>query len=1238
MPDRLMCPKFRVSALGFLCVLGAFSASASVRDASAKENVDFARDVRPILSQYCFKCHGPDETTRHGGLRLDQREAAIAAGDSGAISITPQKPDESELIRRILSEDPDEVMPPPHTKQVLTDSQKQILRDWISEGAPYAAHWAFKAPALSPLPQISGAEWASNAIDVFVLERLQALGLTPSAEAKPEELIRRVYLDLIGLPPSAAEVQAYVADSSPHKYEALVERLLSSPAYGERWARRWLDLARYADTNGYEKDRVRTIWPYRDWVINALNEDLSFDQFTVKQLAGDLLPNATLADRVATGFHRNTMLNEEGGIDPLEFRFHAMVDRVGTTGTVWLGMSIACAQCHTHKYDPVSHKEYYQLMAYLNNTEEPELELVDEALQKERNAAQSQIQQWLATASQRYPIDLPEVQWQAAEIAAGVTDSGASLEKLRDGTWVARGDVADKDVYRLKVKLPNTAGWVTGVRLEVYADGSLPNSGPGRAPNGNMVLTELKARMPHALQANEITPLEWSAAQASFAQKGFAVEDAVDGNSRSGWALDPFPAATNWHATWHSATPMYQAGGDAPSTLEIDLEQLYGGAHLIGRFKLLIGYVPASAAPSNTAQGNTAPSDIAAATRELTARSLDRAFVNWQQSHASMDVRWKPVAPTATETNMARIREEGDRVLFAEGDQSKRDWYTLQFAPQEKPVYGVMIEALPDPRLPKQGPGRVYYEGPIGDFFLSEVTIEAQAKKFPWASAEQSNGSGNASAAIDADPLSGWSINGGQGKRHFATFRLKEPIPAGEAFKFTMLFERYYAGPLGKFRIWLTDSNSEKLMSMLPPEFSPTDEAHDQMLAEKLKQEFGQKETYFAKTSPWMNLWQMELDRLQQSLRTTTTSLVMQERPSDLPRATFIHHRGEFLSPKEQVGNGVPSFLPPVSPDSPGNRLDFAQWLVRTDHPLTARVIVNRNWSLLLGRGLVSTEEDFGYQGSLPTHPQLLDWLARQWMDGNADTDPNRWSMKWLHRLIVTSSTYKQTSAVDDVRLEKDPDNRWLSRGPRKRLEAEQLRDALLVVSGLLDRKMRGPSVFPPQPASVTTEGTYGQLAWNVSQGGERYRRGLYTFAKRTAPYAMFQTFDGPSGEACLAKRTPTNTPLQALTLLNDPVVVETSQVLGRWAIEQQKLVKGEQGHAATHVIAELFVRVLARQPDPAETEAILVYWNTESQRLSQNAEATKKLCGNDVNDSQQAAWVLVARALLNTDEFLTRN
>jgi|688.fasta_scaffold07524_5 hypothetical protein len=1224
MPDRL---KFTLSWAAVFQVYFC-SGLVSVAVESPMAAADFARDVRPILSQYCFKCHGPDDATRQGGIRFDQRESAVGEGESGAIGIVAQKPEESELIRRIFSQDADEVMPPPHTKQELSESQKQILQQWIREGAPYAEHWAFQSPQLPAVPQPAGSDWAGNPIDLFVLERLQVLGLTPSEEAKPEELIRRLYLDLVGLPPTEAEVQAYVQDSSPQKYEALVERLLSSPAYGERWARRWLDLARYADTNGYEKDRVRTIWPYRDWVIDAINEDLSFDQFTLKQLAGDLLPGATLADRIATGFHRNTMLNEEGGIDPLEFRFHAMVDRVGTTGTVWLGMSIACAQCHNHKYDPVSHKEYYQLMAYLNNAEEPELEIVDEALKNQRVQARQNIQRWLAEASQRYPIDLPEVQWLPAEIVGSVAEKGSTFEALRDGSWIVRGDAADQDIYRLKVKLPKNAGWVTGLRLEVYADAALPKSGPGRAPNGNMVLTELKARMPAGVASSQYVEMQWSGVEASFSQQNFSVEETVDGNDRTGWGLDPFPPGPNWHASWHSAAPLYQAGGDAAATMEVDLEQLYGGQHLIGRFKLLIGYVAA----------NPVPTDIAAATRELTERSLDRAFANWQESAKPSQVRWKPVAPHSAQANMARLRQEEDLVFFAEGDQSKRDWYTLEFAPQSQPVYGVMIEALPDPRLPKQGPGRVYYEGPIGDFYLSEVTLESGDKKLSWAGAEQSNSGGNAAAAIDTDPLTGWSIQGGQGKRHFAAFRLKEPVAAGEALKFTLLFERYYAAPLGKFRIWFTDGNNEKLLSLLPPEFSVSDESADQELAEKLKQQFGHKEAYFALTSPRMNLWQKELSRLQQALAPTTTSLVLQERPSDLRRPTFIHHRGEFLSPKEQVVSAGPAFLPPVTRASSSNRLDFAKWLVRADHPLTARVIINRNWSMFMGRGLVYTEEDFGYQGSLPTHPELLDWLARQWMDGTGDQDPNRWSMKGLHRLIVNSSTYKQTSKVDSQRLEKDPDNRWLSRGPRKRLEGEQLRDALLLVSGLLDRKMRGPSVFPPQPLSVTTEGTYGQLAWNVSQGGDRYRRGLYTFAKRTAPYAMFQTFDGPSGEACLAKRTPTNTPLQALTLLNDPVVVETSQILGRWAKQQQALVNSAQGTPAAAVIDSLFVKILARRPDAAEAEAVLLYWNTETQRLNQDREATQKLCGQDEADPEQAAWVLVARALLNTDEFLTRN
>jgi hypothetical protein len=1189
---------------------------------------DFSRDVRPILSKYCFQCHGPDDAKRQSGLRLDDRGDALAPADSGEKAIVPSDAQASELVKRILSADADLVMPPPETKMELSDEQKRTLQEWIAEGAPYAEHWAFKTPVRPMLPSPKGGEWASNPIDLFVLDKLQQLGLEPTAQASPETLLRRVYVDLIGLPPTEAEVEAFLKNPSTQHYEQIVERLLSTPAYGERWSRRWLDLARYADTNGYEKDRVRNVWPYRDWVIDALNSDMPFDQFTLKQLAGDLLPGATLSDRVATGFHRNTMLNEEGGIDPLEFRFHAMVDRIGTTATVWMGMTVACAQCHNHKYDPISQREYYQMMAYLNNADEPELELVDERLEQQRREVQTQIAGWQATAATRYPVDLPEVQWLPADISASASDGGATFQKLRDGTWLVGGQAADKDVYRLKIKLPQKEGWVTGLRLETYADGSLPKTGPGRAPNGNLVLSDIKARLPDPISAGTSIELQWSGATTNHTQTGFSAENAVDGNPKTGWALDPIPPLANWQASWYAANPIYQAGGEQPGALEVDLEQLYGGQHLIGRFRLLIGYAAAE----------TKPADIAAATRELTARSLDKAFAAWQQASAANPTRWHAVVPVSTEANMAKLRQVEDMALLAEGDQSKRDWYRLSFAAQDKPVHALLIEAIPDEQLPKKGPGRIFYEGPAGDFFLSEVTALGGGQAYTFAAAEESfSGGGKASASIDGDPLSGWSINGGQGKRHFAAFRFQQPIPAGQAIDLTLLFERYYSAPLGKFRIWFSDGANEKLLTQLPPEFSPAETASDQALAEKLKQQYGQRELYFARTSPLMSVWRNQLEQLQQKMSATTTALVMRERPSDVPRATFVHHRGEFLSPKEEVKAGGPAFLPAVVKEGTGNRLDFAKWLVRSDHPLVARVVINRNWSLLMGRGLVVTEEDFGYQGSMPTHPELLDWMARQWIDGNSETDPNRWSSKWLHRWIVTSSTYKQGSEVDALRLEKDPDNRWFSRGPRKRMEAEQLRDTLLSVSGLLDRKMHGPSVFPPQPASVTTEGAYGQLAWNVSPGGDRYRRGLYTFAKRTAPYAMFQTFDGPSGEACLAKRTPTNTPLQALTLLNDSVVLETSQSLGRWAAAQAVAAGSDQTAALSDTVKGLFVRILSRQPDENELQAVLEFWQAEQQRLGTDVGAIQKICGGPA-DAAQAGWVLVARALLNTDEFLTRN
>ncbi len=956
---------------------------------------DFARDVRPILAQYCFKCHGPDDQARKAKLRLDDRAAALERG-----AFVPGKPAESELVARIFAAD-ETTMPPPATKLMLTPAQKDILKRWIEVGAVYDPHWAFDRPKRPAVPGMGPSHSVRNPIDSFILARLRKEGLTPSPPAERHTLIRRVYLDLIGLPPTPAEVDAFLKDDSPDAYEKLVDRLLASPHYGERWARRWLDLARYADTNGYEKDRPRSIWPYRDWVIQALNDDLPFDQFTVKQLAGDMLPNATAGDRIATGFHRNTMLNEEGGIDPLEFRFHAMTDRVATTGTVWLGLTLGCAQCHTHKYDPIPHREYYRLFAFLNNADEPEL-----------------------------AIPRPDVVAKRKEIEAKV----AALVK------------------------------------------------------------ELPRKFPKD--------------------------------------VDP-----------------------------------------------------------------------------------EKAFAEWLKQQEAKVTPWRVVRPVEVSSNLPLLTVQPDDSVLASGDFTKSDEYRMTFRGDFAGVTAVRIEALPDERLPRNGPGIGYYEGPIGDFTLSEITATAGGRpaKFSKGTHTFASGRFTAQAAIDGNPQTGWSVNGAQGKRQVAVFVFDKPLGTAKDLKLKMVFERHYAAGLGRFRVSVTTAK-DATAAATPAEVEVALLAG--MDAPALRE-------YFHLTTPHLAKAREAIDALRKQLPADTTTLVMRERPPENPRPTFVHHRGEFLQPTDKVEPGTPSFLPPMPAGLPKNRLGFARWLVSSENPLTARVAVNRQWAAFFGRGLVRTTEDFGLQGELPTHPELLDWLAIEFMDQG-------WSKKKLHKLIVMSGTYRQSSRVTPELNAKDPENKLYARGPRVRLEAELIRDSALKVAGLLSPKMGGPSVFPPQPAGVT-EGVYGGGAWTASQGEDRYRRSVYTFAKRTAPFALYTTFDAPSGEACVARRDVSNTALHALFLLNDVVFVEAAQAIGKDLAAQPGTV--EQRAKA------LFRRFVLRAPTEDETKALAAFVRTQRKRFESRELDAGKVAGGGTGDvNERAAWTALARVLLNLDEFVTKN
>lgn len=936
--------------------------------ASAADAPNFSRDVRPILSQHCFTCHGPDEGERQAELRLDVSNDA----------------DLNELLDRITSTDPDVIMPPPAAKKELTPDKIETLQNWIASGAKYERHWAFDPPQKAVIPS------GNHPIDFFVDRKLAQTGLSRSPQADPATLIRRVYLDLIGLPPTVQQAEEYLNDPSLEAYAAIVDQLLASPHYGERWARRWLDLARYADTNGYEKDRDRSIWPYRDWVIRAINAGMPFNEFTIAQLAGDMLPNATVDQLIATGFHRNTMLNEEGGIDPLEFRYHAMTDRVATTGTTWLGLTTGCAQCHTHKYDPITHHDYFGMMAYLNNADEPDC----------------------------------------------YVESEASVSN-----WQSRLDDAET------------------------------------------IISELPSHWPKK--------------------------------------------------------------DDTPD-------------------------------PEN---------------------AFAEAFTKWWDAEKTHLRDWQTITPTAMTTNLPYLTQEADGVIFAAGDTSKHDTYTLNFPGQATHVTSIRLEALPDKRLPNHGPGMTYYEGPIGDFYLTELQIQLAESETPlnFRSASQTyamNAFGKnrvaADLATDSDFQTGWSVNKRPGHRHVAVFDLSEPIPPGTAFTLRMHFGRHYGSSLGKFRFSTVDDATPVQASML--------EAPLQELTTEAAMANAAVREAFLMQEPTLAEIAAKVVTLRQT-KPGTPTLVMRERPADHTRPTYLHHRGEYTQPKERVRPRLPDQLLGTGQTAPNNRLEFAKWLVSRQNPLTARVVVNRQWAAFFGTGIVSTVDDFGMQGESPSHPELLDFLAVEFMD-------DRWSVKELHRLIVTSSSYQQSSEVpahDD-----HPDaRRLLQRFPRTRLEAEIIRDASLSVAKLLNDKMYGPPVRPTQPEAAVSA-NYSKSRWTASQGAERFRRSVYTYQKRTAPFAMFTTFDATSGEACVARRDTSNTPLQALTLMNDPMFLEAAEAFGQRMAETEGDISSR--------ITTGFRQLLTRKPTDAELELLVEFYN------------------------QHSDWTAVARTLLCLDESITKN
>ena len=983
----------------------------------------FSEKVYPVLRENCFDCHGPDK--RKGGLRLDRQREAMLGGDSGAV-ILPGDSAKSSLYRLVAALDEGKQMPP--KGKLLPADSVAAIKQWIDSGAAWPStladgladvrptHWSFQQPKRTSPPPVRDSAWPNNPIDHFVLAKLEQEGVAPAPRAAKATLIRRLSFDLRGFPPSAAEVRDFLQNDSPEAYAQLVDRLLASDAFGEHWGRYWLDKARYADSDGYEKDNVRpTAWVWRDWVINAVNRDVPYDQFSIQQLAGDMLPGAGLTEKLATGFHRNTLRNTEGGTDQEEFRLKAVVDRLNTAGSIWLGLTIGCAECHTHKYDPITQREFYEMMAFFNTSDDRSMKApspdeinrynlakadwdktkanldADLAAYLENESLKKQVA-WEKTYRPAMPI------W--APFAIGKLDAsgGVNLEQDDKGVVKASGDNPDTDTYTLT----GTADLkrLTGVRLTSV---KVNDKGAGRSDNGNFVVNELQAEL--LLPDGKTQPVEFTKAVATFSQNRFGVDKAIDGNtgSESGWAVAPKINQDN--VALLAAKPVDLPTG---TQLKITVVQVHGKKHTLGGLRL---EVTDSDSPATF---DSIPSDVIAA-----------------------------LGVAANERNEAQ-------------------------------------------------------RGAVQNWFRDRFDEQAKALR---------------------------SKIGEHAKR--------------------------------------------------APKYPGTDAA------------------------------------------------VVSEQSNK--RKTHIHVRGDFLRKGAEVKPATLSVMHSLqakeAKEQP-SRLDFAKWLFEKNNPLTGRVSANYIWQNLFGNALVKTVDDFGTRGELPSHPALLDWLA-------TELPRLDWSRKELIRTIVSSATYQQSSATRDDLTARDPNNRWLARQNRFRLGAEGVRDAQLYAAGLLSHRKFGPSIKPPLPSDIAAIGYANSVSWKANTGENKYRRGLYIHAQRTVPYPMLTTFDANDTSVACMRRERSNTPLQALTLLNDPVFFEAAQALG------QRM--GEQGGDLHAQIRYGFERCVSRPASDAEIERLAKLYTVQHQLIADSPDSAGKITGNKEATPQQAALITLARVLLNLDEAITR-
>ena len=1138
--------------------------------------VDFVRDVQPIFAQHCYKCH--DARERKAGLQLDVKTLALAGGDDGPV-IAAGEPEKSKLIHLVRGDDPKELMPPKGKGERLTAQQVEVLARWVKQGAvwpdgidkvsadakPQAAHWAFKKPVRPSIPSVRQNEFLRNTIDSFILARLEKEGLTPSKEADRHTLIRRVSLDLIGLPPTPAEVKQFVEDPAPDAYEKLVDRLLASPAYGERWARVWLDLARYADSKGHGSDPLRTIWLYRDWVINAYNRNLPYDKFTVEQLAGDLLPNSTQDQIIATAFHRNTMTNDEGGTDDEEFRVVAVKDRANVTSQVWMGLTMGCAQCHTHKYDPITQREYYSFYAFFNQTDDADRNDEQPLLEvwtKDQEEKKSELRAKIAQLEQKLKQDTPELlagrekwersaasqlnQWVVLDPQTFKSSGGASIAEQPDQSLLVSGTRAPNDTYTVtaQTNLQN----ITAIRLEALPDPSLPATGPGRADDGSFVLNNLKVTV---APASPVAP----------SGRFLRVELAGRKRLLSLAEVQVFAGETNVAREGKATQSSTTFGGDAARAID----------------------------------GNTT-GEFSADSTTHTAESSDPWWELDLGKTAAID---KVVLWNRTDSNLGS-RLANARVIVL--DESR------------KPVWENQIADAPSPSLALDTKGSQTVA-------LRNASDTFHLEGGEWTAQKAIDGNGSAK--------SGWAVSPQKGRPQAAVFETARDVgsAAGVSLTFTLTHSTPNAS-LGKFRLSVTTSprplralphGVAELLTIAPQNRAPEHAA--------------ELTAFYRDFSPELQVIRDQVAQANQQIAMIrpATVPVMRERPGDKTRVTNVMIKGNFLMKGEEVKPVFPAAFPQPPAGTPMNRLGVALWLVGPDNPLTARVHVNRIWAQLFGTGLVETQEDFGIMGQPPSHPELLDWLAREFQDNL------KWDQKALLKLLVTSATYRQSSVVRPEVKEKDPLDRLLARYPRRRVEAEIVRDQALAVSGLLSKKMFGPSVFPPQPEGLWQAAFNGERTWATSPGEDKYRRGIYVFWRRTVPYPSMAAFDAPSRETCTVRRINSNTPLQAFVTLNDPVYVEAAQALSRRIIKEGGTTPEQRARWAIELCQ-------SRPASDEQVKYVLELCRSELDHYRADAKAAEQMATDPlgplppgIDPQEAAAWTVVSNVLLSLDAVLTK-